>query len=111
MREEGWGQPPKVFSAWWGASQPSLAAHRSQLQEPGGAPASWTWGRGDVGTWGLGLTTLPSPSPPPTGMVGVRPPHCCPVPSPHQMNWIISTSSLKLILDFPSLGGENEAKS
>ena len=33
------------------------------------------------------------------------------MPSQHQRNWIISTSSLKLILDFPSLGGENEAES
>ena len=61
MREEGWGQPPKVFSAWWGVSQPSLAAHRSQLKEPGGAPTSWTWGRGDVGT-GANNPSFPIPS-------------------------------------------------
>lgn len=40
VREEGWGQSPKVSSAWWGGeSQPLLTAQRSQQKEVGGAPA------------------------------------------------------------------------
>lgn len=42
MCEEGWGQPPKVFSAWQGGR-----SHRSQLKEAGGALAMGVWGHGD----------------------------------------------------------------
>ena len=63
-REEGWGQPPKVFSVWRGGGV-------SQKSAEGGRRGSSHLG---VGTWGRGLTALPLPSALPAGMVGVRPP-------------------------------------
>lgn len=48
MREEGWGQPPKVFSAWRGGeAHPSLGTQRSQSKDVGGAPGAP--GLGDSG--------------------------------------------------------------
>lgn len=49
MREEGWGQPPKVFSAWWGGV--STLASSSQKSAEG---ARWGSGQLDMGTWGRG---------------------------------------------------------
>lgn len=64
-------------------------------------------GRGSGSRWGPGLAT-PGPSGGHGGPCGLTVGGSG--PSPHHRNRIISTSSLKLILDFPSLGGENEAE-
>lgn len=94
------GVSRQVFSAW-----------RWREVSPKSAGKGVGQGRAPHGAWDTGATGLPFPSALPAEMAGVRPPPLLLHPSPYPRNWIISTSSLKLILDFPSLGGENEAES
>lgn len=99
MCEEGWGQPPKVFSCMQGGR-----SHR-QLKGAGRAPAIGAWGHGD----GANRPSFPIRSSSRNG--GSQAPSAAAPPLPVSEELDYFTSSLKLILDFPSLGGENEAES
>lgn len=99
----GLGSAAQKFSLRGGEGE----SHRSQLKgvRQGGLQPS---GHGDMGD-GANRPSFPIRSSSRNG--GSQAPSAALLhPLPYPRNWVISTSASKLILDFPSLGGENEAE-